>query len=98
MANERIQAVMSEAGGFASGTLPAGGSQIVSMAKAPLPSTVTLDSTNGARAIQISTDGGVNFYTPTYDATQTNFINVSIKSSISHVQFTGTSGDAWSIR
>lgn len=98
MANERVQVVSSEAGGFANGALPAGGSATSGMSKSPVPATATLASTNGARSIQISTDGGINYFTPAYDVTVTNFINVAIKAPVSHVQFTGSAGDLWSIR
>lgn len=82
---------------FALGLLAAT-QQIVSMNRAPLPATATLTSTAGGRLIELSTDGGNNFFTPTYDANTTAMINVSIASAVSHVRFTGSANDPWSIR
>lgn len=71
---------------------------VVGMNQAPLPCTVTLSSTTGGRLIEVSTDDGVNYFAPTLDATQTNFINVALKAPVSHVRITGSIGDRWSIR
>lgn len=62
-----------------------------------LPATVTLTSAAGGRLIELSTDG-VNYYTPTYDATTANMINVSIKSPIKVVRLTGTTNDTYNVR
>jgi hypothetical protein len=73
-------------------------SLVLTMNGHPLPCTVTLASTSGTRAIQLSTDNGVNYFLPTYDATVTNMINVSVRSPITNVQLTGSIGDIWSVR
>lgn len=72
--------------------------QVVSMNRAPVPCTVTLASTAGGRLIELSSDGGNNYFTPVYDANTTPMINVSVGSPISHVRYTGSIGDNWSIR
>lgn len=71
---------------------------IVGMNQAPLPCTVTLSSTAGGRLIEVSTDDGTNWFSPTLDVTQANFINVAIKAPVSTVRITGNIGDRWSIR
>lgn len=63
-----------------------------------VPMTLTLASVSGTRNIQISTDNGVNYFTPQFDANTTGMINVVINAAITNAQFTGSNGDLWSIR
>lgn len=77
------------------GTL-SGATASKAMSGAPCPCTVTLGSTNGSRAIQITTDG-TNYFTPTYDANTTAMINVTISAPVVAVQFTGQAGDTWTV-
>jgi len=83
---------------YTESTIPAAGNATVSMRRAPVPCTLWLDSTNGSRSIQISVDEGVNFFTPTYDTNTTAQLVVAITAPISHVKFTGTTGEAYGIR
>lgn len=62
-----------------------------------LPATITLTSAAGGRLIELSTDG-VNFYTPTYDSTTANMVNVSVKSPIKVFRLTGATNDTWNVR
>ena len=80
------------------GVLPAGGVATANASGAPMPMTLTLESTAVGRAIAISVDGGTNFFTAPYDAVETNFLALAILAPISAVRFTGAQGDAWSIR
>lgn len=79
------------------GTLANGTPVVQALAGASLPATLTLDSTAVGRLIELSTDGGVNYFTPTYDATTTPMINVSLLSKATHARFTGQASDNWSI-
>ena len=82
---------------FASGTIPASTTITVGAAGSPMPATLDLTSTSGAREIAISTDG-TNFFVPSYDASPASFISVAILAPIQKVRFTGTLADAWGIR
>jgi len=81
-----------------SGTLPAGKVSTANASGAPMPMTLTLVSTDAGREIAISTDGGVNFFVPAYDASPAAFLSVAVKAPISHARFTGALNDPWSIR
>ena len=71
---------------------------VVSMINAYLPSTLTLKSAAGGRKIELSTDGGVEYYTPTVDATSATMQIVFVKTSVTHAKFTGAALDTWSIQ
>lgn len=69
---------------------------VIPMAGAPLPATVTLTSTDAGRKIEVSTDG-TNFFQPTYDATVTAFINVVLRGSVRSIRLSGAVNDPWSV-
>lgn len=75
-----------------------GSTETVDMNKSPIPCTITLKSSNASRAIQLSTDGGTEFFTPVYDTTSATMLVVTINTPISNVKFTGQAADSWSIR
>ncbi len=81
---------------FASGKLTAS-PEVVSMAGSALNSTVTLTSTNGSRAIAVSTDGGITFNTLAYTINVTGQLVLALTFAVTHVQFTGSVGDAYVI-
>lgn len=83
---------------FKTGTLADSTPVAVNVANYTFPATMTLTSSAGGRLIELSSDGGLNYFTPTYDATTTPMINVSVNSPISHARFTGQAGDVWSAR
>lgn len=80
------------------GVLANGTPLAVSVGCMDAPMTATLDSAAGGRLIELSSDGGVNYWTPTVDATTASMINVSILSPVSHVRFTGAAADVWNVR
>jgi len=82
---------------FKFGTLTSGTPFVIGAADLTLPATMTLTSAAGGRLIELSTDG-VNFYTPTYDATTANMVNVSIRSPIRVIRITGANADTWNLR
>jgi hypothetical protein len=63
-----------------------------------LPMTFTLKSSNVARLVEFSTDGGSEYFTPAPDRTSSTMIVVLANSRVSHVRFTGAALDTWSIR
>lgn len=83
---------------FASGILPSGTPVVTPLAGGPLPATLTLKSAAGGRAIEISTDGGVEYFVPVIDTTSATMLIVAILAPITHARFTGTTNDSWSVR
>lgn len=70
----------------------------VNIATSTLPATVSLVSAAAGRLIELSTDGGITYFTPIYDSTSATGISVGIFAPVSHVRFTGIAGDVWSAR
>jgi hypothetical protein len=68
------------------------------MGEAPLPATITLKSADASRLIELSTDGGVEYFTPTLDQSSATMRILTVTSSVSHVRVTGIVNDTWSIR
>lgn len=81
---------------FANGTLTDSNPVFVSMADAPLPATLVLNSAAAGRSIQILLLGG-QYFTPVYDQNTVNQLAVSIGSGITSVAFTGQAGDTWGV-
>lgn len=72
---------------------------ILPMNNAPLPCTVTLKSSAAGRKIELSTDGGVEYFTPTVDVGSSATMQiVTVTAPISHVKFTGIAGDAYRVQ
>lgn len=92
-----VQQIMGRA--MASGTIAVTGTpKVVPMGGMPLPATVTLNTTYASKLIEISTDGGILYFTPTYATSDANQLVVTVTAPISHVRLTGTAGDLWSVR
>lgn len=70
----------------------------VNIATSTWPATVSLVSSAAGRLIELSTDGGVTYFTPTYDNEGVSGISVAILAPVSHARFTGVAGDVWSAR
>jgi hypothetical protein len=84
-------------GVFSQGTLIAT-TQVVPMTHANLPCTVTIDTVDAGKKIEISTDGGVLYYTAPYTTSHANQLVAVITYPISHIKLTGAISDVWSIR
>ena len=82
---------------FMSGTLT-GTSLVIPMDGAPLPATITLKSAEAGCKIELSTDDGVEYFQPIYDAGSATMLVVSISAPVSHVKFTAAIADTWSVR
>lgn len=63
-----------------------------------LPATTTLKSGAAGRLIEYSTDGGVEYFTPTYDRTSATMLISIANARLSHIRITGQAGDTWSVR
>ena len=63
-----------------------------------LPRTAVLRSSATNRSIQLSVDGGIEFFQPQYDASSGTLLAVSIVSPVTTVRFNGASGDLWGIQ
>jgi hypothetical protein len=71
---------------------------VVSVGANSAPMTITLTSASASRLIELSSDGGINYWTPPRDSETAAMVNVSVRSPISHVRFTGVANDRWNVR
>ena len=82
---------------FNYGTLPSSTPVKIPMWGAPLPTTITLKSSAGGRLIELSTDGGVEFFTPAVDTSSATMQVVILNASVTHTRITGAASDTWII-
>lgn len=83
---------------FASGALAGAVPLAIDMAGAPLPATITLKSAAAGRKIELSSDGGAEYWTPAPNVNTATMHVVHVTVPISHVRITGVAADAWNIR
>jgi hypothetical protein len=57
------------------------------------PATLTLKSSAGGRKIEVSTDGGTEYYLPAIAATSATMLVVNLMYPVTHVKFTGAISD-----
>jgi len=62
------------------------------------PITATLKSSYASRLVEFSTDGGVEYFTPSYDYTSATMIVVSSVVPITHIRFTGQANDYYLVK
>ncbi len=86
------------ANSFAGATLANGTPVVVAMAGAPLPATVCLKSADGGRLIELSADGGVEYFTPAVNFTTATMHVVYVDRPVTHVRITGAAADTYTIR
>lgn len=79
----------------ANGTLTSTTPVVVNMENIKFPCTVTLKSAAGGRLIQLSVDGGVEYFIPTLDQTTATMMALAVNAPVSHAKFTGQAGDTW---
>jgi hypothetical protein len=58
-----------------------------------VPFTLTFKSAEAGRKIEVSTDGGIEYFIPVYDATSPTMLVTSILSPVSHIKVTGAISD-----
>lgn len=82
---------------IATGFLPTGGVQVITMSRRPLPANCSLVTSNVSAKIEIQNGPTSPFFEPLYDRDAGGEMAVSISVGVNAVRFTGTAGDAWSI-
>ena len=71
--------------------------EILSARKEGFPVTVTLDTVDASKKIELSTDGGTLFFQPTYNTSNASQLVVTIGAPVTHVKFTGAITDTYTI-
>jgi len=82
---------------FNSGVLPSATPVVASMLGAPLPVTITLKSADVTRNVQLSTDGGTEYFSPAFDQTTATMLVLVVTSNITHIKITGVANDTWRV-
>lgn len=80
-----------------SGPLPASGTAVFNTASLPDSMTVSLASSSASRKIELSNDGGANYFSWPYDLSTTNMLLIIFKAKIGVIKFTGSPGDTYGI-
>jgi len=79
-------------------TIPDTTPVVVPMNGAPLPCTVTLKSAAAGRLIELSTDGGTEYFPLAPDMSSATQTAGAVKAPVSHVRITGAALDTWRIQ
>lgn len=80
----------------ARGTLTSTTPFAYAMDRVAFPCTVALNSAAASRKIEVSTDG-VNYNTPTLDATGPGQVLLIVNRRVNFIRLTGAAADTWSI-
>jgi hypothetical protein len=83
---------------FANGALADATPLVIDMLGAPLPATITLKSAAAGRKIELSSDGGAEYWTPAPNVNTATMHVVHVTAPVSHARITGVAADAWNIR
>lgn len=85
---------------FRSGTLPNATPVVVNCSDVAPPALAVLNSADPSRKIELSVDGGINYFTPIYDQNSAAQIVVAINNPISHIRLTGSAAgtDTYQVR
>jgi hypothetical protein len=79
------------------GTLPSATPVIIPVGVVEPPMSITLKSAAVGRKIELSTDGGTEYFTPTVDQTSATMQVVSVLAPVSHIKLTGTTNDTYTV-
>ena len=71
--------------------------EILSQRKDKFPLTITLNTVDATKKIELSTDGGTLFFQPTYNTSNASQLVVTIGAPVTHVKFTGAITDTYTI-
>ena len=71
--------------------------EILSQRKDKFPLTLTLDSIDAGRKIELSTNGGTLYLEPVYDRSHASQLIVVIKANCTHAKLTGAITDTYTI-
>ena len=58
-----------------------------------LPASIQLTSSDGTRALQLSLDNGLSFFTPTLDFSDATRLILTIETPVSQIKLTGVAAD-----
>lgn len=78
-----------------SGIIDSSGVYEIANLVAPFNGTVSLSSTALDRKIELSVNGGLDYFVPQYDIDEESVIGLVIKAPVTHIRFTGAEGDYW---
>jgi hypothetical protein len=78
-----------------SGIIDSSGVYVIGGLRAPYRGTVSLTSVAAGRKIELSINGGADYFVPQYDVEETGVIGLVIKAPITDIRFTGAEGDIW---
>lgn len=59
------------------------------------PSTITFKSSTAGRKIELSTDGGVEYFQPSYTNASATMLVVTLLAPVTHVKVTGSIADTF---
>ena len=62
-----------------------------------IPVSFSLNSSDPSRAIDLSVDGGLTYFTPVYDTVTASLLVVVVNAPITHIRATGAIGDVFNI-
>ena len=71
--------------------------EILSQRDNNLPITITLDTVDASKKIELSTDGGTLYFEPAYNTSHANQLVVVITSPVTNVKLTGNIADTYTI-
>jgi hypothetical protein len=63
-----------------------------------MPCSITFKSSDATRKIELSPDGGTEYFQPVYDYSGASMLVVVVTAPISHIKFTGAVADAWRVQ
>ncbi|WP_299538289.1 hypothetical protein [uncultured Herbaspirillum sp.] len=88
------------ANGVLSGQLDASGTKlfVVSTSSRVNLTAVLKSGSTATRKIELSADGGEEFFPVDYDVNTSTMLVVAISTPISHIRFTGAQGEKWIVR
>lgn len=88
------------ANGVLKGTLDSTGVKLLSVSPSSRVNltAVLKSSATATRKIELSADGGDEFFPVDYDVSTNTMLVLAIGTPISHIRFSGAAGDTWSVR
>jgi len=86
--------------GVLKGTLDSMGVKVLSVSPSSRVNLTAVLKSNATatRKIELSADGGDEFFPVDYDVSTNTMLVLAISTPISHIRFTGAPGEAWSVR
>ena len=70
---------------------------VLNVSNVDAPMTITLESSYASRKIELSTNGGAEYFTPTPTVTSSTMQVVTVAYPITTVRITGQNADVWGI-